>query len=218
MQDEVEDEDMKIDLGDLLEREEEDMKIDLGDLLEREEEDMKIDLGDLLEREEKDMTIDLDDTPEEEKEEEDKKMDVGDFLEVLVKGEEGEGNEEQEAKVLDVKAESEGTDGFKVLSAEEFAAIKSRLDGREIRNRKDLAEFRKIVDEIIYQRVKRGSGGNNFWCRVENCKLKRGQRQKMRDHVEAYHVDGAKHYCTSKSCNTEYKSSASLAQHMLKKH
>ncbi len=104
-----------------------------------------------------------------------------------------------------------------MLSAEEFAAIKSRLDGREIRNREDLAEFRKILDEIIYQRVKRGDGGNNFWCRVENCKLKRGQRQKMRDHVEAYHVDGVKHYCTEKRCTAYCKSSASLAQHMIKK-
>jgi hypothetical protein len=138
---------------------------------EEEEEDMQMDLGDFLEEEE----------------EEDKKMDLGYFLEVLVKEEEGEGKEEQKTGVLndslEVKNEIELTDGLKLLTADEFAEIKSRLDGREIRNRKDLDEFREILDDMIYQRVKRGTGRNNFWCHVASCKLRRGQRQKMRDHV-----------------------------------
>ncbi len=110
---------------------------------------MKMDLGEFLE-------------------EEDKKMNLGDFLEVLVKEEEGEGKEEQETGVLndslEVKNEIELTDGLKLLTADEFAEIKSRLDGRQIHNQKDLDEFREILDEMIYQRVKRGTGGNNFWC------------------------------------------------------
>jgi hypothetical protein len=136
---------------------------------EEEEEDMKVDLGDFLE-------------------EEDKKIYLEDFLEVLVKEEEGERKEEQETGVLndslEVKKETKLTDGLKLLTADENAEIKSRLDGRQIRNRKDLDEFREIHDEMIYQRVKRGTGGNNFWCRVVSCKLRRGQRQKMRDHMD----------------------------------
>jgi hypothetical protein len=58
------------------------------------------------------------------------------------------------------------TDGLKLLTADKFAEIKSRLDGHQICNRKDLDEFREILDEMIYQRVKRGTGCNNFWCHV----------------------------------------------------
>jgi hypothetical protein len=94
-------------------------------------------------------------------------MDLGDFLEVLVKEEEGEGKEEQETGVLndslEVKNGIELTDGLKLLTADEFAEIKSRLDGSQIPNRKDLDGLREILDEMIYQRVKRGTGGNNFW-------------------------------------------------------
>jgi hypothetical protein len=82
-----------------------------------------------------------------------------------------------------VKNKIELTDGLKLLTADEFEEIESRLDVSQIRNRKYLDEFREILDEIIYQRVKRGTGGNNFWCRVVSCKLRRGQRQ-MRDHVD----------------------------------
>ncbi len=89
---------------------------------EEEEEDMKMDLGDFLEEEE-----------------EDKKMDLGDFLEVLVKEEEGEGKEEQETGVLndslEVKNKIKLTDGLKLLTADTFADIKSRLGGHKIRNR-----------------------------------------------------------------------------------
>jgi len=150
-------------------------------------------------------------------------MDLGDFLEVLVKEErEGKGKEEQETVVLneclEVENEIKLTDGLKLLTADEFAEIKSRLDGRQIHNRKDLDEFREILDEMIYQRVKLGTGGNNFWCRVASCKLRRGQRQKMRDHVEAKHEDRVQHWCTAKHCKTPCKTSASLAQHILNKH
>ena len=79
--------------------------------------------------------------------------------------------------------------------------------------------FREILDEMIYQRVKRGTGGNNFWCRVASSKkMRRGSKQKMRDHVEAKHVDRVQHWCTAKHCKTPCKTSASLAQHILNKH
>ncbi len=124
--------------------------------MEEEEDDLKMDLVDFLE------------------EEENKKMDLGDFLEVLVKEEEGE--KEQKTGVLtdslEVKTEIELTDGLKLLTADEFTLIKSRLDGRQIRNQRDLAEFREILDEMIYQRVKRGTGGNNLWFRVASCKFR----------------------------------------------
>jgi len=78
--------------------------------------------------------------------------------------------------------------------------------------------FREILDEMIYQRVKRGTGGNNFWCRVASSKkMRRGSKQKMRDHVEAKYVDRVQHWCTAKNCKTPCKTSASLAQHMLNK-
>ncbi len=48
-----------------------------------------------------------------------------------------------------MKNEIELTDGLKLLTADEFVEIKSRLDGRQIRNRKDLGEFREILDEMI---------------------------------------------------------------------
>jgi hypothetical protein len=97
-------------------------------------------------------------------------------------------------------------------------SIKSRLDGCQLPNWKDLAEFCEILDEMIYQRVKRGTGGNNFWCRVASSKkLRRGSKQKMRDHVEAKCVDRVQHWCTAKNCKTPSKTSASLAQHMLNK-
>jgi hypothetical protein len=114
-----------------------------------------------------------------EEEEEDEKMDLGDFLEVLVKEEEGE--KEQETEVLtdslEVKTEIELTDGLELLTAElaSIKSIKSRLDGRQLPNWKDLVKFREILDEMIYQRVKRGTGGNNFWCRVASSKkMRRG--------------------------------------------
>jgi hypothetical protein len=72
-------------------------------------------------------------------------MDLGDFLEVLVKEKEGEGEKEQETGVLTDSLEIELTAGLKLLTADEFALIKSRLDGRQIRNWKDLAEFRDIL-------------------------------------------------------------------------
>jgi hypothetical protein len=73
-----------------------------------------------------------------------RRMDLGDFLEVLVKEEEGE--KEQETEVLtdslEVKTEIELTDGLELLTAElaSIKSIKSRLDGRQLPNWKDLAE------------------------------------------------------------------------------
>jgi len=44
---------------------------------------------------------------------------------------------------------------MEVLTPEKFASIKSRLDGRKIRTMQQLAEFHKLVVEMIYQRKKR---------------------------------------------------------------
>ncbi len=104
-------------------------------------------------------------------------------------------------------------DGMKVLTAEKFASIKSRLDYRNIPNSQQLAKFRKLLDEMIYQRKKRGIG-NNFFCRVGNCKLSRATKQKKRDQIEAKHVNRVQHLC--EECHTPQKTSASLSRQLLK--
>jgi len=95
-------------------------------------------------------------------------------------------------------------DGMKVLTVEKFASIKSGLDVRKICTSKQLAEFRKLLNEMIYQKKKRGVG-NYFFCHVGSCKLSRVTKQKTRDHIEAKHVNRVQHLC--EECHTPHKTS-----------
>jgi hypothetical protein len=106
-------------------------------------------------------------------------------------------------------------DGMVVLTQEELAAIKKRVDNRKICDKEQLVAFHKLLDEMIFQRKKRGVG-HNFFCRVGDCLLSKGTRQKMREHIEVKHVDRVKHLC--EYCHTPQKTSASLSQHLRKIH
>ncbi len=157
-------------------------------------------------------------------EEEDMKMDLGDFLEVLVKEEEGEGKEEQETGVLNVSP------AVKNESRNQADWWPEAADCREVRWDQEQARWPPDPQPERPGQVSRDSWWDDLseseegdWqqqllvpcCEV---KLRRGQRQKMRDHVEAKHVDRVQHWCTAKHCKTPCKTSASLAQHILNKH
>jgi hypothetical protein len=121
---------------------------------------------------------------------------------------EEEGEEGQEA-------ENDVPDGMEVLTPEKLATVKSRLDGKKIRTKQQLAKFHKLMDDMIYQRKKRGVG-DNFFCRVGNCMMSKGTRQNMRDHIEAKHLNRVEHPCDK--CHGPQKTSASLSQHLRKIH
>jgi hypothetical protein len=133
------------------------------------------------------------------------------------KGEEGQetGNDVPVEDLKEQETTNNLPDGMVVLTQEELAAIKKRVDNRKICDKEQLVAFHKLLDEMIFQRKKRGVG-HNFFCRVGDCLLSKGTRQKMREHIEVKHVDRVEHLC--EECHTPHKTSASLSQHLRKIH